>query len=192
MGTQNFSATTGQQPVQKAYTEDNNHEHQPWAFNEPAIYYSAGYIKLLAHFVKPKEVSPVDLVVNATNGTIFSGNTSYAENAHVTLTALADPGFIFHEWTGDAEGNSNSLSVLMDAPKAVTANFEAVESSTCLVYNAGFEEELKGWIQDGISLTSTNANSGQSAIVLPEEGGVLGGSLISVGNNNGFTFTMQE
>jgi len=39
------------------------------------------------------------------------------------LTAAGDPGWAFVEWSGDASGSDNPLTVLMDADKAVTAHF---------------------------------------------------------------------
>lgn len=50
LGTHSFAATAGQQPGQKAFSVDNFWEYGPWAYNEPAIYYQAAYIKALAHF----------------------------------------------------------------------------------------------------------------------------------------------
>ncbi|MEL7163712.1 MAG: hypothetical protein AAFN92_23335, partial [Bacteroidota bacterium] len=50
LGTHSFAATTGQQPGQKTFSVDNYWEYGPWAYNEPAIYYQAAYIKALAHF----------------------------------------------------------------------------------------------------------------------------------------------
>ena len=45
------SVTAKSQPTQKAYTNDNWWEQDPWVFNEPGLYYSASYIKALANFV---------------------------------------------------------------------------------------------------------------------------------------------
>lgn len=52
LGTHVFEgATAGRQPDQKAFSVDNHWEYGPWAYNEPAIYYQASYVKALAHFV---------------------------------------------------------------------------------------------------------------------------------------------
>ncbi len=47
----------------------------------------------------------------------------YAEDTVVTLTAAANAGFEFVNWTGDASGTSLAVDVTMDADKTVTANF---------------------------------------------------------------------
>ncbi|MFH0880814.1 MAG: hypothetical protein V2A34_13950, partial [Lentisphaerota bacterium] len=46
--------------------------------------------------------------------------------SNVTLTATADPYFKFINWTGDTERSSNPLNLLMDGPKALTANFHEI------------------------------------------------------------------
>ncbi|MFW6144578.1 MAG: LamG-like jellyroll fold domain-containing protein, partial [Candidatus Natronoplasma sp.] len=51
----------------------------------------------------------------------------YEEGTEVTLTAEADSGWEFVEWTGDADGESEQTSVIMDSDKTVTAIFEEVE-----------------------------------------------------------------
>ncbi len=47
----------------------------------------------------------------------------YAEDTVVALTAAANAGFEFVNWTGDASGTSLTVDVTMDAAKTVTANF---------------------------------------------------------------------
>jgi len=44
-------------------------------------------------------------------------------NTTCQITATPDPGYLFSEWTGDASGNANPLSVLMDANKSLGATF---------------------------------------------------------------------
>ncbi len=49
--------------------------------------------------------------------------TTYTYNEVVQLTATPDVGWSFADWSGDASGTANPLSVTMDANKAVTANY---------------------------------------------------------------------
>jgi len=58
-------------------------------------------------------------VMPAPNG---PGGT-YLEGAVVTLTATPALNFAFTNWTGDASGTSNSITLTIDADKTVTANF---------------------------------------------------------------------
>ena len=72
------------------------------------------------------------------------GNTSpaagihaYAENSTVPVTASANPGYTFSQWTGDCMGTDPDVcSVTMDADKAVTANF-AINQYALTVTRAG-------------------------------------------------------
>jgi hypothetical protein len=47
----------------------------------------------------------------------------YDVDASVTLTAGANAGYQFGEWTGDLTGNTNPETITMTEPKSVTANF---------------------------------------------------------------------
>jgi uncharacterized repeat protein (TIGR02543 family) len=48
---------------------------------------------------------------------------SYAPGSQVTLTATPATGYGFGSWSGDASGSTNPLTVTMDGPKNITANF---------------------------------------------------------------------
>jgi uncharacterized repeat protein (TIGR02543 family) len=52
-----------------------------------------------------------------------TGAGNYTRDTTATLTATPDRGYLFANWTGDATGTTNPLSVLMDADKTVGANF---------------------------------------------------------------------
>ena len=53
------------------------------------------------------------------------------ETATVTATPDEASGYVFKEWTGDASGSVNPFTVLMDAPKAITAVFEQASAVQC-------------------------------------------------------------
>ncbi|MDY6951910.1 MAG: choice-of-anchor U domain-containing protein [Thermodesulfobacteriota bacterium] len=60
-----------------------------------------------------------------TSGTVTldpPGGT-YAEGTVVTLTAQAEDGWRFSEWTGDLTGSDSPVTITMDSDKAVTAAF---------------------------------------------------------------------
>jgi len=65
------------------------------------------------------------LIVHATNGTVAinPNQTSYNYGSTVVLAPTADTGYTFTGWSGNATGNANFLSVLMDDNKDITANF---------------------------------------------------------------------
>lgn len=51
------------------------------------------------------------------------GTYTYDSGTTVTITAIPDSGFIFGEWSGDASGKSNPITITMDSNKTVTAEF---------------------------------------------------------------------
>jgi hypothetical protein len=72
------------------------------------------------------------LSTNATNGSITPNNSSFLENTNVTLTATADSGYEFSNWSGDASGSINPLTITMDQNKTITAIFTAISTSSTL------------------------------------------------------------
>ena len=62
IGTEQFTATAGTQPSQKAFSVNNdaNVAYGPWAYNEPAIYYQSAYVKMLAFFAANAVTGAVD------------------------------------------------------------------------------------------------------------------------------------
>jgi uncharacterized repeat protein (TIGR02543 family) len=55
---------------------------------------------------------------------------AYDSSTAVTLTATPAAGYTFSGWSGDATGTGASVTLTMDANKAVTANFTAVTGGT--------------------------------------------------------------
>ena len=53
--------------------------------------------------------------------------TVYAHGAEVTLTATADPGWVFTGWSGDLNGNTNPVTITVNGDKAITATFAKVQ-----------------------------------------------------------------
>lgn len=68
------------------------------------------------------------LNVTAVNGTVAKNpnNPTYTNGTNVVLTATPNSGYAFLNWTGDATGTNNPLTVLMNANKNITANFSLI------------------------------------------------------------------
>ena len=67
-------------------------------------------------------VNPVG--TGTTTPSVGGSPHTYVEGTIVTITAAAEVGYQFVDWTGDvADPNSDSTTVTMDANKTVTANF---------------------------------------------------------------------
>ncbi len=66
------------------------------------------------------------LNTTVTHGTITKNNPDprlYDYGTVVQLTAVADSGYVFVNWSGDASGTTNPLSVTMNGDKTIQANF---------------------------------------------------------------------
>lgn len=56
-------------------------------------------------------------------GSVSGSDNFYTAGTNLQLTASANAGYQFSGWSGGAAGTANPVTVAMDAPKAVTANF---------------------------------------------------------------------
>jgi len=61
--------------------------------------------------------------IETSDGTI-AGAGYYQPDSMASLTAAANPGYIFNHWTGDASGSSNPLNLTMDRDRSVGAAFD--------------------------------------------------------------------
>jgi hypothetical protein len=80
------------------------------------------------------------LVATATSGgtvVLEPPGGSYLRNTAVTMTAVPDTGWEFLAWSGDTNGNSNPLTLVMDGDKTVTAHFGPRPAFTLVVMTAG-------------------------------------------------------
>lgn len=69
------------------------------------------------------------VTATAVNGRVLGGgggDVQFADGSSAKLTAVPDSGFGFVDWSGDAMGSANPLSLLMDGNKTITANFAAL------------------------------------------------------------------
>ncbi len=55
-------------------------------------------------------------------------SSGYAPGSQVTMSAVPAEGYVFNGWTGDVSGSENPLTITVDGPKNMTANFLAQRS----------------------------------------------------------------
>ena len=72
--------------------------------------------------LEEENLSYVLQVFAGSNG-LADGNGTYEYGTNAELYASADPGYVFTGWSGDASGESSSLSLVMDMDKVVYASF---------------------------------------------------------------------
>jgi hypothetical protein len=83
------------------------------------------------------------LTVTAANGTVAKSpdQTNYNYGTSVTLIATPAAGYLFSSWSGAATGTTNSVTIIMNSNKSVTANFissgntSVPETTELKVYN---------------------------------------------------------
>ncbi|WP_308992361.1 Ig-like domain-containing protein [Mariniflexile litorale] len=101
-------------------------------------------------------------------GNISPSSGSYVQGSSVNLTATPASGYQFDNWSGDASGSSNPLTITMDGNKAVTANFSEVIGSIDLT----IQENESGFCSVDGTVDSNN-------------GGFTGSGFANTDNANG-------
>ncbi|MGL4631201.1 MAG: glycoside hydrolase family 9 protein [Leadbetterella sp.] len=193
IGTEEFPFKVSAQPIQKAFSVDNTASSAlgPWAYNEPAIYYNSGYVKLLANFVasnaKPVAVESIKLLSTKTSVEVDEELLlssiivpSIATNPNVTwsssdskIATVNANGLV----TGIKEGTVQIKATTADGGKTdqVTITVTPLPTPTkCgFIENDGFESNLKNWINlKNASLISSSSKNGKKAVLISGEGGV--------------------
>ena len=105
----------------------------------------------------------LNIIINPTEGgTVSPSSGKYSENETVSISATANPEYIFTGWTGSVVSVENPLNLLMDNNKNITANFSKVNYSLSITiegegtveesvenYESGSEVSLKAIPSDG-------------------------------------------
>jgi uncharacterized repeat protein (TIGR02543 family) len=102
-------------------------------------------------------INTYTLTADATNGSVTKNPdlANYNHGTTVQLTALAASGYHFVNWSGDATGSANPVTVIMNANKTVTANFAVNSSGTAKEQI----QAIEGFFAAGIQGGSLNAVS---------------------------------
>ena len=118
LGTHTFDAQAGQQPAQKAFSVDNFWMNGPWAYNEPAIYYQAAYVKALSYLVAGNTAD------GQTGGGISAVNDCVETEMNFTVANdVGSNGAV--ELDSNSPGSAGGASIkLFDTGDAAAINFE--------------------------------------------------------------------
>ena len=128
-------------------------------------------------FTLPKPVYTVTTTANDPAMGTVEGAGTYNEGATATLTATANTGYQFVNWTVDgATLTDNPLSLTVDADKAVLATFAAIEHTVTVTLNdpAMGSVEGAGTYNEGATATLTaTANAGYQFLNWTVDGATL-------------------
>jgi uncharacterized delta-60 repeat protein len=104
--------------------------------------FTGNVVRLLNHF---EPCYTLNMAVNPSAAGTVSSNLApncpavgFINGTAIQLTSTPNPSFIFANWSGDAAGSSNPLTVTLNTNKSVTANFNAAPLP------AAFEKSLPG------------------------------------------------
>jgi uncharacterized repeat protein (TIGR02543 family) len=113
---------------------DNNYSFSGWTGDVPAGHEKDNPLTLTMNSDKSLKANFSSTIVKYTltiasssGGTTdpSPGNYTYDSGTSVSVKAIANSGYSFSGWSGDASGTTNPLTVTMDGNKSITANFSA-------------------------------------------------------------------
>ncbi len=118
-----------------------------------------------ACYTLTKAVSPTGSgSVSASPAPNCNGGTQYTENQVVQLTATANSGYTFANWSGAATGSTNPTSVTMSADTSVTANFQQVAPPSIGIDDVLKNEGNKGTTNFVFTIRLSSAASSQVTV----------------------------
>lgn len=179
------STVTAIATVNTGYTFTN------WTENGNIVSTSANYTfalngnrTLVANFA----IRTFTLNVTAVNGDVTKNpnQPNYNYGTDVVLTAVPNPLYRFKNWSVDASGTVNPLTVDMIANKNITANFELIPTVAGvgpLLPNLGLAGNFAVLTKSGISTTGTTKITGDIGVSPAAATAITGFGLIM--NSNG-------
>jgi endoglucanase len=188
-----FDSKISEQPIQKTFSTDNagKVENAPWAYNEPAIYYNSGYVKLLANFVNKnaEKVGVQNITVFPVNDTleideeiqasvIFSPSIASNQNlkfssSNTAVATVTSTGYIKGLTAGTAVISITTEDKSITKTINIKVNPLAALQKCGLVENFGFETNLSKWtILNNATRSSFVFNTGKKSAQIFQEGGM--------------------
>lgn len=113
---------------------------------------------------------------------------TYNQGTTVQLTAVANTGYTFSSWSGDASGSANPLTVTMNSNKNIVANFTAAAPATLFSTIFGAIGGNAGMVNEGKNTVINNGaigTTGVSTIITGFHDGLTGDVYTETGDNIG-------
>ncbi len=107
-----------------------------------------------------------------------NSGTQYTDGTGVELTATANSGYNFSNWSGDASSTDNPVSVTMDAAKSITVNFtlSPVKAITAFNFNA-LSQAVVGVVNESAKTVALNVPYGTNVTALVPTITITGASI---------------
>ena len=162
-------------------TPNENYAFVSWTLNEEVVSTEAEYsfvitedVELQANFIETYDVA---LSVNIEDSGVITGDGTYNNGETVTLTATANEGYIFVNWTEDGEEVTaeTEFTFVITEDRSFVANFIAIYDLVLSVNIEGAGEVTgAGTFTDGETVTVTaTANEGYEFVNWTEDGEVV-------------------
>jgi uncharacterized repeat protein (TIGR02543 family) len=124
------------QSVQITATADPGYSFSNWSGNlsgstNPTSITMNGPKSVVANFTQNQYTLTIN-ISPANSGSVLKNpnKSTYVYGEQVSLTATANAGYAFSNWSGGASGSSNPITITIDGSKTVTASFTAETIST--------------------------------------------------------------
>jgi uncharacterized repeat protein (TIGR02543 family) len=78
-------------------------------------------------------------------GSVAPADGQYSIATHVTVTATPASGYVFDHWSGDASGNTSTITITMNSNKSLTAHFDSSSTVPEVLFSDNFSHETTIW-----------------------------------------------
>jgi hypothetical protein len=114
------------------------------------------------------------------SGSISPNSGTFSQGEVISITATPDAGWKFDNWSGDASGSDNPLSITMDSDKSISASFSEMtgvtltlqenEDGFCSV-DGSVDDDNSGFTGDGFANTDNASGEGITwSVNIPADG----------------------
>ena len=164
--------------------------------NNPGSFFSVGAEQRYEYTLTTQSDPPQGGTITA------SPDPPYYYNDVVTLTAVANQGYTFHQWSGDLSGDENPASLLIDGNKSVTALFiyqntpPVAVNDTATVFENSTDNQIdvlaNDYDPDGDTLTITAVTQPASGVSSHDDAYAYYTPQIGYIGSDFFTYTITD
>jgi hypothetical protein len=135
-----------------------NGRNLEWSYNAPVIPSQTAIV-----FLPPSATYLLQTSANPPAAGSVTPSGAMAAGSVVAVTASPAAGYRFTSWSGDAAGTNNPVSVLMNGPRNVVANFQPSAGAPQLTLTSGAHSDGAQAGTRMVPMTLANAGTGLAA-----------------------------